>query len=138
MEELAPVEVPADLLIAGVPPVDDDAVAVIAGLAPRAREHPAGSAIVLMAGPEGSVRVDLAEISAVQGAGMLAQPVDILQDVYLAVRGPRALPQHPERRPVAEGIRLLRLLQHGDDPQFAACRRSEGFPGLNAARRPRA
>ena len=66
-EELAPVEVPADLLGGGVTPVDDHAVGVETLLAAGAGPGSAAQPVVFMTRPEGPVGITLRQVPAMQG-----------------------------------------------------------------------
>src|SRR6202034_916313 len=109
---------------------------VVAALAADTRPQPARQAVVLVARPERPVGVGLGEVPAVEGTGVLAQAVDVLQHVDLAVRGPRARPEHPERRPVTQAIFRVRLLDGGADLHLSPGCGAEVADGLDPARRP--
>ncbi len=67
-EKLVSVEIPADLLGSGVPPVDDHRVGAETSLAPSTRLQSASQAIGLMAGAGCPVRITLRKVPAVEGA----------------------------------------------------------------------
>ncbi len=134
--ELVSVQVPADLLVAGVAPVDDHRVGVEALPAPGAVPQPAAQAALLVARPGRPVGIALGEVPAVQGARGLAQSVDVLHDVDLAGRRPPGRRQHPESRPVTQRIGRAGLLDRGRHHHLAAGRRPEQAPGLDPGRGP--
>src|ERR1035438_9693264 len=136
-EEQAPVEIPADLLVRDVAPVDDDGVGVIAALASGARPQAAAQAGVFVARPGGAVGVADGEVSAVQGGGMLAARVDVFHDVDLAGARPGAGAEHPERGPVPQAAGRVRLLDRSGHHQLAPGRGGEGTAvGLDPGRGP--
>src|SRR5580700_3509287 len=91
-EKLTPVEIPADLLVCGVTAVNNHRVGLVSLLAAGTRLRPTAEAVRLVARAEGAVGVALGQVPAVQRAGILIEPVDVLQDVDLAMCRPRAGP----------------------------------------------
>ena len=98
------VDVPAQLLGAGVGPVHDDRVGVVSGLAAAAGQQVAADAVGLVARAAGVH-------SAVEGVRDLAEGVDVLHDVEFADAGPvggahaaGGGAHRPERGPVAEAV----------------------------------
>src|SRR6201996_7414977 len=113
LEVLVAVEVEGDRLVGGVGAVLDHRVGVITGLAAGAGPQAAADAVWLVARTAG---VD----AAVHGAGHLGQGIDVLHDVDLAVFRPLPGAEHPERRPVAEAVTRVGLLDRGGHFQLAA------------------
>ena len=137
-EVLLAVVVPADLLVRGVPAVDDRSVGLVAGVAGGARPQIAAEAVALVAGAGGAVRILLGQVAAVQGARIARAGVDVLQDVDLPGHRPYPRSQQPEPRPVAGQVGPLGLLERRDDHHLAPGRGAEiAAPGLDPAGRPR-
>src|ERR1700722_2372862 len=88
LKELVAVQEPGDPPVGWIPPIHDHAVDVEARQATPAGLHPAGNTGVLVTRPEGSVGVARGQVAAVEGGGVVAQPVDIFHDVDLAVLRP--------------------------------------------------
>ena len=136
-EELVTVQVPADLLVIRLAPIDDHGVGVEILLASGAGLQTAPQAGTFMAGTHSSVGITLGQVPAMKGARLPAEAVDVLQDVDLAGPGPAIWSEHPEPRPVPQRVGRSGLLDRRGDHHLPAGRRSEQALGLEPGRGPR-
>src|ERR1035438_4265725 len=95
-EESASVQVPADLLVRSIPPVDNNTIEVVTSLASHARQQSAPKPRIFTARPQRTVTIAVTNISASKGTRVLIKAIYVLQDVDLPVLGPCACADHPE------------------------------------------